>query len=82
MVKNTALDFTVPTGGADLRFYGPSARKCNGGGGGNLPVLSNSLPVYLPQISPSIHLELGQLQLSLQRQYMAEADAYRGNIWQ
>ena len=47
-------------------FLGPSARKCNGGVGANHPVLSHTLPVYLPQISPGTNLELGQLWLSLQ----------------
>ena len=40
-------------------FLGPSARKCNGGLGANPPVLSHTLPVYLLQISPGVHLELG-----------------------
>ena len=30
------------------------------------PLLSHTLPVYLPQISPGTHLELGRLWLSLQ----------------
>ena len=47
-------------------FLGPSARKCNGGLGANHPVLSHTLPVYLPQISPGTHLKLGRLWLSLQ----------------
>ena len=46
-------------------FLGPSARKCNGGLGAGHPVLSHTLPVYLPQISPGTHLELGRLWLSL-----------------
>ena len=61
----------------DIRLYssyrrcwspllGPSARKCNGGLGASQPVLSHTLPVYLPQISPGTHLELGRLWLSLQ----------------
>ena len=47
-------------------FLGPSARKCNGGLGASHPVLLHTLPVYLPQISPGTHLELGRLWLSLQ----------------
>ena len=47
-------------------FLGPSARKCNGGLGACHPVLSHTLPVYLPQISPGTHLELSRLCLSLQ----------------
>ena len=50
-------------------FLGPAARKCNGGLGANHPVLSHTLPVYLPQISPGTHLELGRLWLSLQSRY-------------
>ena len=47
-------------------FLGPSARKFNGGLGASHPVLSHTLPVYLPQISPGTHLEVGWLWLSLQ----------------
>ena len=47
-------------------FLGPSARKCNGGLGASHPVLSHTLPVYLPLISPGTHLELDRLWLSLQ----------------
>ena len=47
-------------------FLGPSARKCNGGLGASHPVLSHTLPVYLPQVSPGTHLDLGWLWLSLQ----------------
>ena len=47
-------------------FLGPSERKCNGGLGANHPVLLHTLPVYLPQIYPGTHLELGRLWLSLQ----------------
>ena len=67
MVKDTALDTTVPTGGSNLRFLalhpGSAMRR---GLGANHPVLSHTLPVYLPQISPGTHLELGRLWLSLQ----------------
>ena len=47
-------------------FLGPSARKCNRDLGASHPVLSHTLPVYLPKISPGTHLELGRLWLSLQ----------------
>ena len=47
-------------------FLGLSAKKCNGGLGASHPVLSHTLPVYLPQISPGTHLELCRLWLSLQ----------------
>ena len=39
-----------------------------GGLGANHPVLSYTLPLYLPHISPGTHLELGQLWLSFQSQ--------------
>ena len=60
-VKNTALDFTVPTAGADLCFHGPSATKSNGDYGASHPMLSDNLPIYLPLNSPGTHLELGRL---------------------
>jgi len=44
-------------------FLGPSARECNGV---NHPVLSYIFPVYLPQIYPGTHSELGRLRLSFQ----------------
>ena len=52
-------------------FLGPSARKCNGGGGlgASHPVLSRTFPVYLPQISQGNHLELGRLWLSFQSRH-------------
>ena len=62
-----ALDFKVLTGGADLRFLALQLGSAMGGGlGASHPVLSQSPPVYVPQISPGTHLELGRLWLSLQ----------------
>ena len=62
-VKNTELDFTVPTGGADLCFLALQPGSVTGGG--NHPVLSLTISVYLPQISPGTHFKLGWLWLSL-----------------
>ena len=59
------IDFTVPTGGADLRFLALQPGSAWGVGASH-PVLSHTLPVYFPQIFPGIHLELGRLWLSLQ----------------
>ena len=63
--KGTALDFTVPTGGADLRFLALQPGIAMGLGA-NHPVLSHTLPLYLSQISPGTHLEPGRLWVGLQ----------------
>ena len=47
-------------------FRGPKARKHNEGLGPNHPVLSHTLPVYLPQIFTGTNLELSRLWLDLQ----------------
>ena len=44
-VKSTALGFTVPTGGADLRFLALQPGSAMGGLGANHPVPSHTLPV-------------------------------------
>ena len=60
-VKDTALDFTVRTSGADLRFLALQPGIAMGGWGPAILCFSHTLPVYLPQISPGTHLELGRL---------------------
>ena len=63
-VKSTVFDIIVSTNGADLCFMAlqPGSRM----GGVNHPVLSHTLSVYLPQVSPGTHLELDWFWLNLQ----------------
>jgi len=56
-VKNTALDFTVPTGGAVLRLL--ALQPGSVGMGANNTMLSQTLPFYPPQISLGTHIKLG-----------------------
>ena len=67
-------------------FLGPSARKCNGGLGAHHPVLSHTLPVYLPQISPGTHSNLAKLTESRnwppsQTEELGTLTIFRGIFW-
>ena len=57
-VKNWALNFAVPTSGADLLSY-PFSQEVNGELRASYAVLSHVPADYLPQISPSTYLKIG-----------------------
>ena len=66
LCKDTALDLTVLTGGADLRFLALQPGSAMGGWGPAILCFRTPFLFNLPQISPGTQLELGRLWLSLQ----------------
>ena len=66
-VKDAALDFTVRTGGADLRFLALQPGSEMGGWGPAILCFRTPFLFTLPRFLPGTHLELGRLWLSLQR---------------